>query len=186
MKKILFSLIILIATAITTNAQTDKGDWLVGGNLTLNTTSDNSQFTFIPSAGFFFADGFAAGAELIFITSKLGNTKRNGIGVGPFARYYFSLKEPAFKPLIQAGFSIQSVNTTIKTNITSIKTSDTQTSFFIGGGAAYFINSNVALEGVMGYNRTKVENQDANGGFLLRIGFQVHLTSGEVSKLKKR
>jgi hypothetical protein len=186
MKNFFFSLLILIVTTNALNAQTEKGDWLVGGSLTLNTTSDNSQFTFIPSVGHFFATDFAVGAEFIFTTSKLGNTKRNGIGIGPFARYYFTLNESAFKPLAQAGFSIQSVNTTIKTGFGETKTSDTQTSVFIGGGGAYFINSNVALEAVLGYNHTKIENQPSNGGFLMRIGLQVHLNSGEVSNVKKR
>jgi outer membrane protein W len=181
MKRRLLNSIAIVLTASIANAQTDKGDWMVGGNMTINTTTNNSQFTLQPSAGYFFAKNFAAGSELTLSFGKFGDTRTSAVGVGPFARYYFELKNGKFKPLIHADFSIANEVTKYQ----GLKTSNTVTSFFIGAGGAYFINDNVALEAVAGFNRSKVESADPEGGFLFRIGFQVHLLGQEVSRLKK-
>lgn len=181
MKRIILNLAFIMMIVSVTNAQTDKEDWLVGGNMTINTTSNNSQFTLQPSAGYFFAKNFAAGSELTLSFGKFGDTKTSIIGAGPFARYYFDLRNSDFKPLIHADFTFANEVTKYQ----GLKTSNTVTSFFIGAGGAYFINSNVALEAVAGFNRSKVENESPEGGFLFRIGFQVHLLGNEVSRLKR-
>jgi opacity protein-like surface antigen len=161
-------------------AQTDKGDWMVGGNMTINTTKGNSQFSLLPGAGYFFARNFAAGANFTLSFEKFDQTKTTTLGVGPFARYYFSLANPDLKPFLHADFSLLTETSKYPT----YKNSNTATSFFVGGGLAYFINPNVALEAVAGYNRTKVETLDPTNGFLFRIGFQVHLLSGEVERVR--
>jgi Outer membrane protein beta-barrel domain len=181
MKRIGLNLVAAMLIVSVANAQTDKGDWMVGGNMTINTTSNNSQFTLQPSGGYFFAKNFAAGSELTLSFGKFGDEKTSKVGVGPFARYYFELKSSDFKPLIHADFTFAN----LVTKSLGLKTSNTVTSFFIGAGGAYFINSNVALEAVAGFNRSKVENESPEGGFLFRIGFQVHLLGHEVSRLKR-
>jgi Outer membrane protein beta-barrel domain len=180
MKKIIVSLSLLFITVISVNAQTTKGDWLVGGNLSFNTTTNNSSFTLAPAAGYFFANNFTAGSEVILSFGKFGDEKESAIGAGPFARYYFELKDPKFKPLVHTSFTVLSATT----KFNNFKTTNTATSFFIGAGGAFFINNNVALEGIAGYNNTKVENNPGQGGFLFRMGFQVHLLGHEI-KLKK-
>ncbi|MFT3827344.1 MAG: outer membrane beta-barrel protein [Chitinophagaceae bacterium] len=160
-------------------SQTKKEDWMVGGNISLNTTTGNSDFTFKPNAGYFFFDNFAAGAELHFSFLKAGDTRTNSWGIGPFARYYFNLKNPDFKPLAHASFDF--INATTKTSGT--KSTNTITSFYIAGGASYFINHNVAVEALAGYNRSKLENQGSEGGFKLQIGFQVYLLGNQVKQV---
>ncbi len=182
MKKIVFCLLTVTALATRTQAQTEKGDWLVGGNMTINTTSGNSQFTLQPSAGYFFAHNFAAGAEFLLSFGKFGDEKTTTVGIGPFARYYFDLKEGHFKPLLHASIDFANQTTKIPVGGSTVKTSNSVTSFFIGAGGAYFINDNVALEGIAGYNNSKVENLSAQGGFLFRVGFQVHLLGSEVKR----
>lgn len=180
MKKLLCCLLSTISYSAIVNAQTDKGDWLAGGGLSLNTTEGNTSFTFAPNIGHFFAKGFAAGAEMTIMTSKFGEVRTTTLGVGPFARYYFELKEPVFKPFAHVGFNVLS----IRTKQPGETETETARSFLLGLGGAYFINDNVAIDGLAGYNHTKVENVEGNGGFVFRIGFQVHLLSGEVG-LKK-
>ncbi|MEP7280131.1 MAG: outer membrane beta-barrel protein [Bacteroidota bacterium] len=177
MKKIVMSLVWAMVLGSVVHAQTEKGDWMVGGNMTINTTSGNSQFTLQPSAGYFFARNFVAGADFTLSLGKVDQTKTSAIGVGPFARYYFSLKNPDVKPFLHAEFSIASETRKYPT----YKNSNTVTSFFIGGGLAYFVNRNVALEGVAGYNRSKIETLVPTNGFLFRLGFQVYLSGGEVT-----
>ena len=180
MKKIALLVLSSLIVTAASFAQTNKGDWMVGGNLTVNTTEDNTDFTLQPSAGYFFARNFAAGAQVLLSFGKNGDTHTSSIGIGPFARYYFELKNPQFKPLLHADFNVASNR--YKTN--GVSTTNTVTSFFLGGGAAYFINSNVALEGVAGYNSSKFEDNDANGGFRFRVGFQIHLLGSEVKSAK--
>ncbi len=179
MKKLLLSSLMFI-TALTTFSQTNRTDWMIGGNMRINTTEANEEFTFQPSAGYFFAKSFAAGAEFKLSFSKFGGERSNAVGVGPFARYYFNLRDASFKPLIHSSFTIESVTT----RQNNIKNRNTVTSLFIGGGGAYFINENVALEAVAGYNRSKYENFDSQGGFAFRLGFQVHLLGREMRTIR--
>jgi outer membrane protein with beta-barrel domain len=181
MNKIAIALFLCLLFTTFAKAQTNKGDWMVGGSMTINTTKNNSDFTLDPDAGYFFANNFVAGTELLLSFGKFGDTHSSDVGVGPFARYYINLKKsPKFKPFFHGSFNI--TNETDKTN--GIRVSNTVTGLFIGGGGAIFINSNVALEGVAGYNRSKFEANDAQGGFRFRVGFQVHLLGSEV-KTKK-
>lgn len=169
MKKCTILLVCMIVS-FAALAQTSQKDWLVGGNFTINTTTGNSDFTFRPNAGYFFANNFAAGAELLMSFGKTGDTKTSEWGIGPFARYYF-LKDAKFKPLVHSSFSIS--RQTVKDNITKIH--NTVTRLYIAGGGAYFINENVALEGLAGYNRSKVGSNGSEGGFRFQLGFQVYL-----------
>jgi hypothetical protein len=52
MKKGLFTMAVLALVA-TAHAQTEKGDWLAGGNFALNTAKNNTVIGFTPMAGVF-------------------------------------------------------------------------------------------------------------------------------------
>jgi len=181
MKKIIMSLMAVTVMYTAINAQTEKSDWMVGGNMTINTTRGNSEFTFQPSAGYFFANNFVAGAQLTLSFAKQEDTKYSTFSVGPFARYYINIKDSDFKPFFHADFNVGSTGVKVPS---FDKTTTTTTSFFIGAGGAYFINRNVALEALAGYNRIKIETYDPTNGFLFRIGFQVHLLGGEVARVR--
>ena len=172
--------ILMITSIAALQAQTNRGDWMVGGNVRINTTESNKEVTIQPMAGYFFAKSFAAGSELKMSFSKFGGGKSTSWGIGPFARYYFNLNNSSFKPLVHSSFTFESVTT----RQNSVKNRNSVTSLFIGGGAAYFINENVALEAIAGYNRSKYENLDSQGGFAFRMGFQVHLLGREVRTIK--
>jgi len=180
MKKIIMGLLALTVMAIAANAQTEKGDWMVGGNLTISTATGNSQFTVQPMGGYFFANNFVAGLNVTLNFAKKGDVKTSEIAAGPFARYYINIKNSSFKPFFHAEYNLGNLETTVPGS----KSSNTTGNFFLGAGGAYFINSNVALEAVAGYNHTKVQGVKAENGFLFRIGFQVHLLGGEVARVR--
>ena len=161
-------------------SQTEKGDWLVGGTLELNTAENNTTVTFSPNAGYFFMNNFAGGAQLNFSYTELGQVKATIFGIGPFVRYYFLQNK--VRPFVAGDWSFESRK--LKTNLG--ESTETGSSFFLGGGCAFFINENVALEGLMGYKRTKVENNDGQGGFNFKFGFQVYINRGQVSRLTNR
>jgi hypothetical protein len=175
MKKILCCLLIAVSFS-SLQAQTDKGDWLVGGSFLVNTTKRVSEFRFTPNVGHFFFNNFAAGAEMIIAFDKDGEIRNTELGAGIFGRYYFNLKEPQFKPFVHTSFSLTSVRS--KDTVSTI--TETSTGFVLGAGGAYFINDNVAIDGMAGYSYRKVENSPGSGGFIFRIGFQVHLLSSQV------
>jgi opacity protein-like surface antigen len=177
MKKLtVFTFFLMAFTYVT--AQTDKGDWIVGGTLSLNTAENNTSIAVSPNAGFFILDNFLLGGKLSYEYGALGDIKISTISGGPFTRYYFHGTKA--RPFGEVDLDFES--TTLKTSIES-KT-ESAIGFFIGGGVALFINDNVALETIMGYKNTKVENQQGKGGFNMRIGFQVYIN--RLGKLVKK
>src|SRR5215218_6219558 len=91
MKRILFFQLLLVL-GFSAGAQTETGNFLLGGNLQLNTAKNNTEITFSLSIGYFFVDNFAAGANITMSYSKVGESsdapKTTVIGIGPFVRYY--------------------------------------------------------------------------------------------------
>jgi hypothetical protein len=167
-----------IALVVGVQAQTEKGDWLVGGILDLNTSSENTSFQFSPNAGYFVINNLAVGANLQISYDKLGSLKVNSFGVGPFVRYYFT--DAKIKPFFTGDMNF--LNRKITTNIGS--NTESAFNYFLGGGAAIFINENVAIEGILGYDHTKVSDEDGSGGLRLRVGFQVYLNRHQVRNVR--
>lgn len=108
MKKLLLSLIAVSALAFTTQAQTEKGKFMLGGNVEFNSTKNNgaskadTKFNIVPSVGYFVSDNFAIGTGVGFGFSKnnVGTTalpnaalKTQEFVVAPFARYYKGINE---------------------------------------------------------------------------------------------
>ncbi|HEY6506051.1 MAG TPA: outer membrane beta-barrel protein [Chitinophagaceae bacterium] len=177
MKKI--TLAILLSCIITTlNAQTEKGDWLIGGRIDINTGENSTHIGFSPNAGYFVTKNVAVGGNLTIDYSETGSIKYTDFGIGPFARFYFT--NAMVRPLIQV--SVDYISS--KAKGTGFSSTNTGSKIFLGGGAAVFINPNVSIEGIMGYSHTKYTDFDGNGGFNLGIGFQVYLNKGQVNKLR--
>lgn len=166
--------------SVSLSAQTSQDDWMVGGNLRVNTARNSSQFEFSPSVGYFMMDGLAIGARLSYETEKLGTNRVKGLGFGPFARYYFGSEK--LLPFFEGAFDFS--NRKYETG--SLTTTEQAFSVFGGGGVAVFLNENVALEGIFGYRNTRVKNQSGNGGLNLRVGFQIYLNRGQVEGVRSK
>ena len=149
MKKSSLSLLVFLFLGFAASAQTEKGSWLVGGNLGLNTSKNNTNIDFSPKAGYFFLHNFAAGAAIDLGYSKVVDIKTTTFGIGPFARYYFGTMN--IRPFGDAEFSVNSQ----KQKTPSTSNTYNSTSFFLGAGLAGFINRNVAIEGLAGYSHTR-------------------------------
>lgn len=179
MKKTLFSLLCLGFVAVT-HAQTDKGDWMVGGNFALNTAKNNTEIALSPSAGIFVVPNLALGANVTLAYAKEGTVKSTRFGVGPFARYCFT-SNSSVRPLLQSSIGFLSKTTKVSGQPSS---SNNGINYFLGGGAAIFLNDQVSIDGLMGYDHTKYNSLDGSGGFALKIGFQVYLHRSQVKKLR--
>lgn len=179
MNKLATLLISGMALHLSASAQTEQGGWLAGGNLELNTARNNARINISPMAGYFLRNNLAAGANVLIDYNKLGDVKSTAFGIGPFVRYYFGTG--TLRPLVHGNLNFTSNKT--KTPLSS--NTYTGTNYFLGGGAAAFINRNVALETLAGYDHTAIENQDGTGGFKLKVGFQVYLSRAQVAAVTK-
>jgi hypothetical protein len=179
MKKIILGLIAMTGIA-TANAQTQQGDWMIGGNFRLNTSDNNTQLSFTPNAGVFVIDNLAVGGNVGISYSKNGNNKNTTFSIGPFARYYFTTLNQTVRPVLHGSFNYLSNKSKIGNNFSS---TNTGSNYFIGGGAALFISNNVSIDALMGYDHTKYSDFDGSGGFAFNIGFQVYINKGQMKKV---
>lgn len=179
MKKLITS-IFLVTIFYVVNAQTEQGDWLVGGRVDLNTGENSTQIGLSPSAGFFIIDKLAVGGNFLLNYTKAGDNKVTTFGIGPFVRYYFT--EAKARPLLHGSFNY--LSSKIKTP--PISSTNNGINFLIAAGVAVFINENVAIEPLAGYSYSKFKNTDGSGGFSLGIGFQVYLSKRQIDNIKSK
>ena len=112
MKKVLLSLIAVAGLAFTTQAQTEKGTFLVGGNLELNTDKNDGakktdlNFSVVPSVGYFFSNNLAVGTGIGYEYAKsygaLTSGQSSAFVVSPFLRGYKGINDQ-FKLFAQLG-----------------------------------------------------------------------------------
>src|SRR5690349_3679248 len=101
MKKLLLSLVAVSALAFTTQAQTEKGKIIVGGNAAFSTSKSdadgaksNTSFKIVPSVGYFVSDNIAVGTGVGYSYDKqIGESQNQAFVVSPFGRYYANLSE---------------------------------------------------------------------------------------------
>jgi outer membrane protein W len=174
-----FLLVIILLISVQVSAQTDKGTIMAGGQLAFTTNKNASSFRLNPNFGYFVGDNLAVGGNVRFDFSKAGTVSANEFGIGPFMRYYFGKAET--KPFLVV--SADYLTNTVKTDVTKI--SNSGFGFLTGLGFAAFLNRNVGVEGIAGYNYAKYTNADGNGGFSLSLGFQLYFNKDVVRDLKR-
>lgn len=174
-------LLLVLLTIVTLNAyaQTDKGTIMAGGQISFSTTKNASNFKLNPNFGYFVGDNLALGGNLNFDFAKQGTVSANEFGIGPFVRYYFGKSDA--KPFVV--FNGDYLTQTIKTSTDKISTSGY--GFLLGLGFAAFLNRNVAVEGIAGYNYKDYTNVEGAGGFSLSLGFQLYFGRDVVKDLKR-
>jgi hypothetical protein len=178
MKKRFIYIIVFIFVSGTAMSQTQEGGFMVGGNIELNTAKNDSKIALTPSVGYFISNNFALGINGNLDYTKIEKSKITTWGVGPFARYYIGSLN--FRPFAHADVSFQANKN--RNNLETTKYNSKQ--YFLGAGLAVFLNRNVAVETLMGYRHTTIHNSNSNGGFNLRIGFQVYLLKQKDESLK--
>ncbi len=157
MKPLLIGFILTITLPASTQAQTEKGRWLIGTQFSsLTYQKQESGYrsltgSIIPSAGYFIANGLAIGAGIPFSFSatKYGesypnfyNLRQNGnaIGLAPFVRYYIGPTK--LKPFMGIAYSYSHTTSKYKTGTATesiSKTSGYATALTPTIGLAYFV-----------------------------------------------
>ncbi|MEO5942129.1 MAG: outer membrane beta-barrel protein [Ferruginibacter sp.] len=192
MKRITLAIIILAGFSFASKAQTERDWFLIGSDISdigLNLQKGNTAFNFAvsPKVAWFIKDNFALGGEV-----DLGINTANGYtqfkyGIGPLARYYFTSKDAATprktRIFAEANVGIFGQNTKVSGS-SSYNTNGL--GFGIGPGLAYFINENIALEGLVKYNGTVgFGNTTTVNSINLNIGFQIYLPKAKIRSVAK-
>lgn len=172
MKKLSMLVAMVLLVSHLPFAQTQKGNWMIGGSgeFSSQKTGDfnTTIFSIQPTAGYFIANELAIGAGLAFTSAKDEDDDAvTAFAFAPFVRYYFAPLGPSAKLFVNGSFGVGSV-----------KYVDSQsfTQWDISAGPAIFLNPHTALEIALGYGSMKVKNApDATNSFGVSIGFQIHL-----------
>jgi outer membrane protein assembly factor BamA len=167
----------IIATGFSTNAQIQKGNILIGGNLAnINVGLNDPNILsadITPKAAWFIQDNIALGGYVNFgiETAKNSGTTTN-YGIGALGRYYMGkevevIKHSRFFGELTAGFGGVNVSDADNTNGLNIG---------VGPGFAYFITPNIGLEVLVKYNSlvglgSTPYQDNLNASF----GFQIYL-----------
>jgi hypothetical protein len=180
MKKVLMAAFLLVASS-SMYAQINKGQWLVGGNATFQSTKygdgdagKNTYFEISPNAGYFFADKLAAGLRASFWSDKdkSDDDALSSFSIAPFVRYYFLDPAQKVNVFADASFGFGSVGRDDKSSFNE---------FGIMAGPAIFLTPNTALEFALFYKSAggdayKIGAEDERQNrFGLSVGFQIHL-----------
>ena len=168
--KNVYALLLTLAVVSNVFAQTEEGVWMVGGNININTGDNATTVEISPNGAFFVMRNLAVGGNITLSFSELGDNKLTRFGVGPMTRWYFG-KNSNVKPFAHGEFGIVS----LKTETPSGSSTENGLQYLLALGLAGFLNPNVALEALAGYDHVKLSDFEGDGGFALRIGFQVYL-----------
>ena len=192
MKKLITMALATMFITVAANAQTQKDWYIIGGhisdiNLGLQKGNTNFGLKIDPRVAWFVKDNFALGAQvLVGVNTGKGFTTFD-YGVGPIARYYF--KNNALESVSKtrwfadADLGIQGQNKKV-TGSSTVSTNGL--GFGVGPGLAYFINQNIALEGLVKYRWTNgfgdngVNASNINFG----LGFQIHLPKAKIRDMR--
>ena len=162
---------------------------MIGGdiaNFSLGLDEGNPfTMTITPKVAWFTSDNLAVGGFLdIGLATAEGAGTTFTYGVGPLARYYFgsaavntatTSARRSSRFFVEGTVGLQGVNVSGGDNTNGL-------GIGIGPGLAYFVNDNIALEGLLKYTKAFGFGNDPDGASILQlgIGFQIYLPRGTI------
>lgn len=199
MKKLILSIAVLSGLAFTTQAQTEKGNIILGGNVGFNsskaegTSKSDVGFNMVPNVGYFLNDNFAIGTGVGYQYDKSVSTgKQNeAFVVAPFGRYYVDLSNQfKFYGQLSVPMAFGTVKDVNYNGDTGAKTgTSTNIGVNLAPGFAFYPTKRIGIElsvKGLGYEHAQFKNEttgaktknnefglDANT-FSPRIGVQFH------------
>lgn len=176
----LFFVAIVVAFSNEANAQIQKGNIMVGGDLgNLNwglQSGGTTSLNVTPKVGWFIQDGLLVGLDglLGFVHVGGGGANIFNYGVGVFGRYYITdnkievLNRTKF--FVEANAGLQGMNQSKGGDDTN------GLGFGFGPGIAYFITPNIGIETSVKYNGIAGFGSEAyQNNLVLNVGFQIYL-----------
>ena len=183
MKKLLITGAVALM-AMNANAQLQKGNFMVGGELAAANFGLNEgagyNFQITPQAAFFLQDNWAVGpyVRLGFSGAKAAPTTF-GYGVGALSRYYLSPGEQGVDSLLKHGRFFLEGNAGIGgTTISDGGASANGLDLGIGPGYTYFITNNIGLDASVKLNgNLGFGNRGTTSAIDFRLGLNIFLPS---------
>jgi hypothetical protein len=184
MKRSLVFLTLLFFAFSSLHAQTAKGNYLLGGNILLDISSQKNEFDgevlsetnttligFTPKIGVFFSDVFVGGINLGFLSESTSNDTYTTLIAGPFIRLYYDAEEK-ISLFGHAGFNFMKPD---------LDEDASATSFEIGPGFAFFVSESVAVEALLTYQNTSLDwggesdGKTTSSDIIFSVGVQAYL-----------
>lgn len=178
MKKLLLSIALLGGVIFTSQAQTDKGDFILGGNVSFNTIKTDApgansayDFSIIPNVGYFVGDNIAVGTGIGYQASRLDEAsafgKTEAFVIAPFGRYYTPISNNfKFFGQLSVPMAFGNVKAIDENLDTGSKTgSSTSIGVALSPGLVYFPSNKIGLEFAingLSYNNYSIEDGDGN------------------------
>ncbi len=181
MKKLILSIAVLTGLALTTQAQTEKGNWMLGGSLSFESSKSDAtnakaiqNFSIVPSIGYFISENIAIGTGLgyaqtnIGVASGVGNVgQTQAFVVAPFGRYYVPVAEKfSFFGQAAVPLAFGSAKETDADGKAGDKVgSSTAMGIAVSPGFAYFPSKKIGIEFAftgLSYSNLRVEDKDGN------------------------
>lgn len=181
MKKLLITSAVALI-GITANAQLQKGNIMVGGELAAANFGLNEgagyRFEITPQAAFFVQDNWAVGpyVRLGFAGAKGSDTQFN-YGVGALSRYYFSPGEQGIDNLLRHGRFFVEGNAGIGgQNASNGGDSANGLDLGIGPGYTYFVTPDIGLDASVKLNgNLGFGNRGTTSAIDFRLGLNIFL-----------
>ena len=185
MKKLILSLTVVVALALSANAQTEKGKWILGGAAAYESGKSGADakasqsLSIIPNIGYFVSDNFALGTGIGYSYQKTGFSSSTGqnsaVVINPFGRYYVSLSDQ-FKFFGQASvpLSFGTVKSVDVNGNTGAKTgSSTSIEVALSPGFAFFPTKKIAVQlALAGIAYRNYSVEDASGDEIANAGYE--------------
>ena len=172
MKAVLCGLLFLLSTSL--YAQVQKGNYLLGGNLSFQSTqysadeSKTTKWNVNPNAGYFFIDKLVGGARVSFIQLEHEGDSFTDIMAGPFVRYYFLPVDRKTNLFLDAAYLFGSEK---YDDFDAVG----KTELGFAAGPAFFFNPSIAMEAVISWRSLKYKNADGKYNTLgIGVGLQIH------------
>ncbi|WHF52622.1 hypothetical protein QGN23_04920 [Chryseobacterium gotjawalense] len=171
------------------DAQLQKGNWMVGGEVAAANFGLNKgagyNFQVTPQVAFFVKDNWAVGpyVRLGFSGAKSSPTTFT-YGVGALSRYYFSSGEEGMDSLVRHGRFFVEGNAGIGgTTISDGGASANGLDLGIGPGYTYFLTSDIGLDASVKLNgNLGFGNRGTTSAIDFRLGLNIFLPPGRAMK----
>lgn len=166
------------------NAQIQKGNWMVGSSLLSSNfglnTGGGYNISIQPKAAYFIDDNVAIGGYVNLGINKVtnGSPTEFTYGVGGLGRYFLSPGEKGVDNLLQHGRWFFEGNLGLGGRSVENGNSTTGFDFGVGPGYSYFITPNIGVEGLLKYNgQAGFGNEGLNSVLSFNVGFSIYLPS---------
>lgn len=165
MKTTLLTLAISLIINTFLFSQTERGSWILNGNALiardLRPENKSTAFTINPRVAYALTDRLFLGVNAVYSYTSSVDLTLSSVRISPIVRYYFPIESKRWSWFAMGGYTYNKFNF----DFNQIESSENTHSFFGGIGHDYFLNSNIAIEGILQFRYDKYESNDTRNLF---------------------